>query len=88
MPKPLSVTSLVLGLVSLLLGFTFFVPIAAIVFGAVAARREPQGRTMAIWGIVLGALCIVGWLVLVLVLVVVLAATAGGDLLSGLAQSL
>jgi hypothetical protein len=84
--RTLSVTSFVLGLVSIAFGFTFFVPLAAIIFGGIGARREPHARAFAIWGIVLGALSILGWLVVVLVLVIVAAATAGGDLLSGLAQ--
>jgi len=48
------IMSLVLGLVSIVTGFTFVVPIAAVVFGIMALRREPSSRRFAIWGIVLG----------------------------------
>jgi hypothetical protein len=53
-----SVLSLVLGLASILLGYTFVVPIAAIVLGVLALKREPAKRTMSIWGIVLGGVMV------------------------------
>lgn len=62
-PRMLSVVSLVLGLASVFLNFSILVPIAGIVTGAMALKREPAGRTMALWGLwlsiamlVLGAL--------------------------------
>lgn len=62
-PKMLSIISLVLGLASIFLGISILVPIAGIIVGAMARKREPSGRTMALWGIwlsiatlVLGAL--------------------------------
>jgi len=61
--KNLSVIALVLGIASVLLGYTFFVPIAAIVVGVLGYRREPGARAMAVWGIVLGAVMTFGWLV-------------------------
>ncbi|MCU1412813.1 MAG: hypothetical protein JWN80_153 [Microbacteriaceae bacterium] len=84
--RTLSVASLVLGLVSIVFGFTFVVPLLAIILGGVGAKREPHARAFAIWGIVLGSLCIIGWVIVVFVVVIIAAATAGGDLLSGLAQ--
>jgi hypothetical protein len=86
MPKTLSVTSLVLGIASVVLGFTFFIPLAAIITGAIGARREPGFRAISVTGIVLGALCMIGWLIVVVILIIVAAATAGGNLLSALAQ--
>lgn len=73
-PRGMSITSLVLGLASFLFGFTFLVPLAAIIFGVVGMRREPAAKGMSITGIVLGALCLVGW-VLFLIL-------AGGMILA------
>jgi hypothetical protein len=52
------ILSLVLGLVSIVTGFTFVVPIVAIVFGVMALRREPSSRSFAIWGIVLGSIMV------------------------------
>jgi len=63
-PRTLSIIALVLGGASVLFGYTFFVPIAAVVLGYLGLKREPAGRTMAIWGIVLGLLMSVGWLLI------------------------
>lgn len=68
----LSISSLVLGLVSIFAGWTFFAPVAGLVTGILALGREPHSRTMAIWGIVLNAVMLAGSL-----LVVVLALTLG-----------
>ncbi|TFD26935.1 hypothetical protein E3T49_14925 [Cryobacterium cryoconiti] len=62
----MAVSSLVLGLVSILAGWTFLVPIAGLVAGILALGREPQARTLAIWGIVLNAVLLAGSLLLVL----------------------
>ncbi|WP_233194207.1 MULTISPECIES: hypothetical protein [Cryobacterium] len=62
----LAVSSLVLGLVSIVAGWTFLVPIAGLVVGILALGREPQARTLAIWGIVLNAVLLAGSLLLVL----------------------
>ena len=61
--RPLSITAFALGLASVALGQTWLVPIAAIVLGALGYRREPAGRALAIWGIVLGSVMAFGWLV-------------------------
>lgn len=71
-PRGMSITSLVLGLVSILAGFTVLVPIAGLVFGILGLKREPAGKGMAIAGLVLNGLMLVGW-ILVIVLVVVIA---------------
>jgi hypothetical protein len=63
-PRTLSIVSLVLGGASVLFGYTFFVPIAAVVLGFLGLQREPAGRTMATWGIVLGLVMSVGWLII------------------------
>lgn len=55
-PQPhrgLSITALVLGLCSFIFAWTLVVvPIIGVVFGFLALRREPAGRTMAIIGLV------------------------------------
>ena len=56
----LAMSSLVLGLVSIALGWTFLAPLAGLVLGIIALRSEPQGRTMAVWGIVLNAVMLAG----------------------------
>ncbi|WP_308799823.1 hypothetical protein [Agromyces silvae] len=58
--KGFSIASLVLGVVSIVAGFTFVVPVAGLVLGILALKREPASRTMAIWGIVLNALMLAG----------------------------
>ncbi len=65
-PKGASITSLVLGLVSILLGFTFLVPIVGFIFGVVGIRKEPAGRGMAIAGLVLNGIFLFGWLLLLI----------------------
>ena len=61
--RTLSIVSLVLGATSVLLGYTFLVPIAAIVVGVLGYQREPAARAFSVWGIVLGAVMAFGWLV-------------------------
>lgn len=56
LPQPargLSITALVLGICSVVFAWTLVVvPILGIVFGFIALRREPAGRTMAIVGLI------------------------------------
>ncbi|HWU45124.1 MAG TPA: hypothetical protein VN133_00015 [Humibacter sp.] len=65
--KGLSVTSLVLGIVSIVAGWTFLVPVIGLVLGLVALRREPGSRTMSLWGIVLNTVVLAGSLIFALV---------------------
>jgi hypothetical protein len=60
-PKGLSVTSMILGLVSIVAGFTFLVPLVGLILGIVGLRKEPAGRAMAITGLVLNGLFVIGW---------------------------
>ena len=54
--RGLSITALVLGLCSFVFAWIFVVvPIIGLVFGFLALRREPAGRTMAIVGLVASA---------------------------------
>jgi hypothetical protein len=55
-----SISSLVLGLVSIIASYTLVVPAIGLVLGIMALKREPASRTMAIWGIVLNAVMLAG----------------------------
>ncbi|QTX05086.1 DUF4190 domain-containing protein [Agromyces archimandritae] len=66
-PRGFSIAALVLGLVSIVAGYTFFVPIAGLVLGIIALKREPAGRTMAIWGTVLSGVMLAGTVLIGLV---------------------
>ncbi|MCU1443741.1 MAG: hypothetical protein JWQ59_1891 [Cryobacterium sp.] len=61
----LSISSLVLGLVSMFAGWTLLAPVAGLVLGVMALSREPHSRNMAIWGIVLNAVMLAGSMLLV-----------------------
>lgn len=58
--RGLSISSLVIGIVSIVAGWTFIAPVAGLVLGILALRRDPAGRTFAIWGIVLNGLMLAG----------------------------
>ncbi|MFT2817799.1 hypothetical protein [Leifsonia sp. A12D58] len=66
--KALGISSLVLGLVSIFAGWTFLAPIAGLVTGIMALSREPENRTMAIWGIVLNGVILAGAAVVVVLM--------------------
>ena len=51
----LSILSLVCAISGIVLGLVIPLSIVAIVLGILARSREPRGRTMAIWGIIVGA---------------------------------
>jgi hypothetical protein len=70
-PRGMSITSLVLGLVSIFSGFTFIVPIAGLVFGVIGIKREPAGRGMAIAGLILNGVMLIGWVLLIILAVVI-----------------
>lgn len=80
---PFSLTSLILGVASVFFGLTLIAPIAGLVFGILGLRREPAGRTLAIWGIVLNAVSL-GFVALMIAammlfgLLIPFAALAGG----------
>lgn len=63
-PRGFSVTALILGLVSIVFGFTFLVPLGALIFGLIGVKREPSARGMAITGIVIGGAFMLFWLLL------------------------
>lgn len=60
-PKGLSIASLVCGLASVFLGFFILPQLGAIVLGHLALGREPSGKAMSITGLILGYLCLLGY---------------------------
>lgn len=50
-----AITSFVLGIASVVSGWTFFIPVAGLVFGIIALRRQTTERTLALWGVWLNA---------------------------------
>lgn len=62
--------SLVLGICSLIAGWTFAAPIIGIVLGLMSYRREPKATRLAVWGIVLNAVALITWVIMVVVFVV------------------
>lgn len=65
----MSIASLVLGLVSIFAGFTFVAPIVGLVLGVIGLKREPAGKGMAIAGLILNGLMLLGWLLLIGIIV-------------------
>lgn len=73
-PKGLSITSMVLGLVSVVFGF--LPALAAVITGHIASKREPHGRGFWLTGIIAGYLVLGFWL-LILIFYVFLFAVYG-----------
>ena len=65
----LGTASLVLGICSLLAGWTFFAPVVGLCLGIASRSREPLARSRAGWGILLNLVALAVW-ILALVLVV------------------
>jgi hypothetical protein len=59
--RTLSTLALIGGIASIVFGQTVLVPVAAMVLGVLGYQREPFGRAFAVWGIVLGAVALFGW---------------------------
>jgi len=77
-PRGLSIASLVIGLASIVLGYTFAVPIVGLVLGVMGLKREPAGRGMAIAGIAINGII----LVFVVLSVILFAILIGAGLLA------
>ncbi|OZB86062.1 DUF4190 domain-containing protein [Microbacterium sp. 13-71-7] len=74
-PKGMSIASLVLALVSIVFGFTFLVPVAALILGIAGIRKERAGRGMAVAGVIISSLILLVWaLILILFFVIGLSA--------------
>lgn len=76
-PRGFSVTAMVLGLVSIVFGFTVILPLAALILGIIGLRKEPTGKGMAIVGIIVGGLDLLFWLLLGGAIFAAIAATIG-----------
>ncbi len=75
-PKGLSITSLVLGIAGLVLGwFTFGIAglasIGAVITGHLAVRREPQAKGFWLTGLITGYVGIASALIVIIVVVVI-----------------
>jgi hypothetical protein len=70
-PRGLSVASMVIGLVSIVGGFTLVLPIVGLILGIVGTRREPMARGMSLTGIILNGVILLGWVVIVIFVVTV-----------------
>ncbi|MFD5600448.1 DUF4190 domain-containing protein [Leucobacter sp. NPDC058333] len=66
-----AITSLVLGIASVVSGWTFFAPIAGIIFGVSALRRDTTERAVALWGVWLNVVMLALWAITAVVLVAV-----------------
>ncbi|MGG7510437.1 hypothetical protein [Plantibacter sp. YIM 135249] len=58
--------SLVLGICSLLAGWTFFVPIVGLILGISSRNNEPEARGRAGWGIAINLIAMAGWILVIL----------------------
>ncbi|MBG6084078.1 hypothetical protein [Zhihengliuella flava] len=65
--KGASITSLVLGLVSILLGFTILIPMVGLAFGILGLVQEPAGRGPALAGVILNSLTMIAWILLIII---------------------
>ncbi|MGN8026299.1 DUF4190 domain-containing protein [Microbacterium sp. 22242] len=70
-PKGMSIASMVLALVSIVFGFTFLVPIAALILGIAGLRKEPAGRGMALAGVIVSSFILLVWVLILIVFFVV-----------------
>ncbi|KZC93909.1 MULTISPECIES: hypothetical protein [Clavibacter] len=75
-PKGMSLTSMILGLVSVFFFWTFLCPLIGLVFGVIGIRKEPAGRGFAITGLILN-----GLLLLIPVAIGISIIVAGGALM-------
>lgn len=55
--------SLLLGVLSLLAGWTLIAPVAGLILGIMSRGDEPFARGRAAWGILLNLLAMIGWII-------------------------
>lgn len=53
--RAFAITSFVLGIASVVSGWTFIAPITGLILGVLALRRNTTERTLALWGVWLNA---------------------------------
>lgn len=66
----LGTASLVLGICSLLAGWTFVAPIVGLCLGIASRSREPLARGRAGWGVFLNLIALAVWILLLVLAVV------------------
>lgn len=81
-PRGMSVASMVLGLVSIVFGFTFVCPVVGLILGIIGIKREPAGRGMAIAGIIINAVILAGWAIAVIFIIFVFPALITASMIS------
>ena len=67
--KGMSVSSMALGLASFFLGWTIVVPLVGLTLGFFALRFNPSAKGMAVTGLILNGLMLLGWVLLVLIVI-------------------
>ena len=72
--------SLLLGICSLLAGWTLIAPILGMILGVSSRGSEPFARGRAGWGIFLNLIAMLGWIIAVVAVVVAGAGTAAWNL--------
>ncbi|MGO3478860.1 MAG: hypothetical protein ACTIOA_11915, partial [Brachybacterium tyrofermentans] len=55
--------SLLLGVLSLLAGWTLIAPVLGLILGFMSRGSEPFARGRAAWGILLNLLAMIGWII-------------------------
>ncbi|MGO1198857.1 MAG: hypothetical protein ACTMKY_03060 [Dermabacteraceae bacterium] len=60
--------SLLLGICSLLVGWSFIAPLLGLILGVSSRGSEPFARGRAGWGIFLNLVALLGWLLVIIVL--------------------
>jgi hypothetical protein len=67
-PKGFAITSMVLGICSLVIPYAgIILGILAVVFGAVSRNKNESGRGMAIAGLVTGIVALALWLIVIII---------------------
>ena len=70
--RAFAITSFVLGIASVVSGWTFIAPITGLILGVLALRRNTSERTLALWGVWLNAAMLALTALAVLVVVTLL----------------
>ncbi|MBP1325926.1 hypothetical protein JOF28_001158 [Leucobacter exalbidus] len=76
--RGLAITSFVLGLASVVSGWTFVVPVLGLVLGLVSLRRKTTERTLALWGVWLNIAMLAFSVGIIIILALTLSAAAVG----------
>lgn len=62
--RGITIASFVLGIASMVAGWTFFAPLVGLIMGIMALRRGTPDRSLAVWGVVLNSVALVFALIL------------------------